>query len=316
LQSFRAAHPGIEILAVWLRPQSVGDPKEYSMWLQRLLHASPPEIRFIIVDLRPAPAFGALAEVEPKRVRTQHADLDMPEALEQVSAAAGDLDTPGGQFRQLYVRMGGTAKRGDFPATEQLASQALTISDSQHWFQLSGAVHFFLGSVLLQLGRNVDAYHRFLLTDEAGAKSDAAREEGAKRIRLNGRMAAGSALLAERAFAPAARVFQETVPLARELGDRRAELDGRRLASYCYEQAGQLDTAWNEGLEGLGVARAMDEEARATSTLRHLAESVLRLCEQPSLRDYQATARRELDALLGRDWQQTPKAAVREAAEV
>jgi hypothetical protein len=199
--------------------------------------------------------------------------------------------------------MGGAAKRGDYAATEAHATSALAIAEAEKWFELAGVVHFFLGSLLLQLGRATDAYRRFIATDEAGQKSEAAGASGGKRMRLQGRMAAGSALLSVGAHPQAARIFTETVPVARAAEDKRAELDCFRLASYAHEQSNNLQEAWDAGIQGFKVAREMDDDTRKTSTVRHLGESLLRMTERSTLRDYGPTMRRELAAMLGADWQ-------------
>ena len=302
LESLRAAHgEGIEILAVLLRPEQVSDPGSYLLWLQRLSQAAPPHLRFIVVEMQGTNAFASLAQAEPKRIVTQTADLDMPAVLEQLSAEAGNLDTPGGQFRHAYVQMGSAAKKGDLVTADALGSAALAIAEQQGWTHLVGVIHFFMGSLLLRLGRNVDAYHRFVATDAAGQKSEAAGEPSGQKLRLQGRLAAGTALFQEKAYPQAARVYQETAPIAKTADDKRAELDCWRLASYCYELAGDTRQAWAAGAQGLQTAAAADEETRRTSTLPYLGEGMLRLTKDGHLGDA-ASIDKRMQELLGPNW--------------
>ena len=310
LESFRAAHgQGIEVVAISLRPSTVSGVEAYALWLQRLAQAAPPHLRFIVVEIRPANTFATLAHSEPKRVVTQSANLDMPGALEQVSADAGNLETPGGQFRHLYVQMGGAAKRGDVATADALGASAITIADGQGWPQLSGVIHFFMGSLLLQLGRHVDAYHRFVAADGAGQRMEQSGEaSGGKKMRLQGRLAAGTALLQEKAYPQAAQVYQDTVPIAEAAEDKRAALDCWRLTSYCHELAGDTKRAWSAGAQGLELAGKLDEETRRTSTLPYLGEGMLRLTSDARLGDA-PSIERKMTSLLGPEWRPLPKAA-------
>jgi hypothetical protein len=308
LESLRTAHgEGVQILAVSLRPLQIADPPAYLLWLQRLSQAAPPHFRFIVAEMRGTNAFAPLAQAEPKRVVTETADLDMPAALEQISAEAGNLDTPGGQFRHVYVQMGSAAKKGDLATADALGSAALAIAEQQGWTLLAGVIHFFMGSLLLQLGRNIDAYHRFVATDASGQKTEAAGDASGKKMRLQGRLAAGTALFQEKAYPQAARVYQETAPIAKAAEDKRAELDCWRLASYCYELAGDTRQAWAAGAQGLQTAATADEETRRTSTLPYLGEGMLRLTQDPHLGDA-ASIDQRMHALLGPNWRPVTRA--------
>jgi hypothetical protein len=178
---------------------------------------------------------------------------------------------------------------------------ALVIADGQGWPHLAGVIHFFMGSLLLQLGRNVDAYHRFVGVDSAGQKMEEGGEPAGKKIRVQGRLAAGTALLQEKAYPQAAQVYQDTAPIAAAADDKRAELDCWRLASYCYELAGDRGRAWSAGAQGLQLAGTLDEEIRRTSTLPYLGEGMLRLTSDPRLGDAPSIEKR-MTSLLGRDW--------------
>jgi hypothetical protein len=302
LESLRAAHgEGIEIVAVALRPTRVTDPTAYALWLQRLAQAAPAHLRFIVIEPSASNAFAALANSEPKRVVTQTANLDMPGAIEQISADAGNLDTPGGQFRHLYVQMGGAAKTGDVATADALGASALSIAEGQGWPHLTGVIHFFMGSLMLQLGRNVDAYHRFVAADAAGQKMEKSGEPAGKKVQLQGRLSAGTALLQEKAYPQAARVYQDTAPIAAAANDKRAELDCLRLASYCYELAGDRRQAWIAGTQGLQIAGTLDDETRRTSTLPYLGEGMLRLTSDANIGDA-SSIEKQMQSLLGPNW--------------
>jgi hypothetical protein len=302
LGSFRGAHPGVEVLAVCLRPTESGSAAAYLSWLGELARAAPRELRFVLLDTSEARAFEPLAAAEPKRVRTQRAHLDVPGALEEVSAAAGNLDEPGGQFRHLYVQMSAAAKGGDLGTAEALGARALAISEAQQWFSLSCAVHFLQGSFLLRAGRHVDAVRRFFLADAAGARADDRGDLQGKRLRVQARLSAGSALLAAEDFPRSALVFTEAAPFAVAAQDPRAELDCWRLASYAHARVGDADKTWKAGRAALEVGRAMDDETRKTSTLKNLGQSLAFWAKEQGLPEVESTVERELEAMLGPGW--------------
>jgi hypothetical protein len=305
LSSFRGAHPGVEVLAVCLRPTESASASAYVSWLGGLARAAPPELRFVLLERSSdveARVFEPLAAAEPKRVRTQRARLDVPGALEEVSAAAGNLDEPGGQFRHLYVQMSAAAKGGDLGTAEALGARALAISEAEQWFSLSCAVHFLQGSFFLRAGRHADAVRRFVLADAAGARADERGDAQGKRLRVQARLSAGSALLAAEDFPGSARVFTEAAPFAVAAQDPRAELDCWRLASYAHARVGDADKTWKAGRAALGVGRAMDDETRKTSTLKNLGQSLVFWAKEQGLPEVESTVQRELDAMLGRGW--------------
>ncbi len=93
-----------------------------------------------------------------------------------------------------------------------------------------------------------------------------------------------------------------------EAKDQRATLDCWRLTSYCLEQSGKTKPAWDAGLKGFEVGKAMDARTRKTSTLPYLAEGLMRLTEQPALQGYGPRMEKQIVELLGPDWRPQNKA--------
>jgi len=123
---------------------------------------------------------------------------------------------------------------------------------------------------------------------------------------MQARLGRGAALIGGHAWGMAAKLYEETAPLAEELGDKRTTLDCHRLASFSYEQNNQPDEAWKAGMPGINVARDMDEETRKTSTFPYLGEGMMRLCTGPR-RSLAPQMEREIVAIAGtRDWRPKP----------
>jgi hypothetical protein len=311
-ESFIAHHRLSRHLVLVLRPTAVADPAAYRQWLQRFVGAAPANLRVLVFDLAQAPVFGALLTAEPHRARAQRAELDMSSALEEVSRDAGNLDTPGGQFRHLFVKLGMALKRQDLPLAMQLGSAALGIATAQGWWHVAVPVHFALAAGLTGAQRIQEALAQYAAAEAAAARGETEGPEDArpacKGMRLQARLGCGSALIAGGAWSMAAKLYEDTAPLAAESGDQRVLLDCHRLASFSYEQSGDPDRAFRAGMEGMNVARAMDEETLSTSTFPYLAEGLMRLTTKaPSLRGMDMQIEREIVGIAGtRDWR--PKA--------
>jgi tetratricopeptide (TPR) repeat protein len=299
------------VIVALLEPERVADEDAYQLWLQRFVRQSPAEMRVIVLEPIERPAYQPLANAEPKRVVSQPAELDMPGALEELSANAGGLETPGGLLRHLFVQMNKALGDKDLIRGANLATQALAITVAQKWFHLAVPVHFILGSALMAAGRWDDAigqYRAAELSAESGQSAEDPEIAGlCPALLLKARLGRGSALIAAKRYEQGAIHYQETVPVAQTAGDQNAVIDCWRLSAFCYEQDNQYKKAWDTGIKGLSGARDVDKEVLEKSTIAYLGEGMMRLSEQKELRGYGPRIEREMETLLGRkDWR--PKA--------
>ncbi|HEY2735235.1 MAG TPA: hypothetical protein VGI70_14665 [Polyangiales bacterium] len=156
-EAFRSYYAIGGLLVLVLRPSGVSDREAYRAWLHALSIALPREVRTIILDDARNPAFIQLCANEHAQVRTALAALDMPRALEELSRDAGHLDTPGGQFRDLFVRLGNALAKPDLASALALGDAALALTREQSLWHLSVPVHFALASGLLAHARAPEA---------------------------------------------------------------------------------------------------------------------------------------------------------------
>ena len=204
----------------------------------------------------------------------------MPGALQQLSNDAGNLDTPGGRFRDLFLRLTNRIGKGDLEGRDGMGDLALALVAEHGLWHLGVPVHFALASGLLAASRFKEAALHFAAAESSALRGEQAGAEDAratcKTLRFQSRLGHGSALLTAKEYERAALVFTDAAPLALELGDQRGALDARRLAGFADERAGLLDEALREGRAGLGIARAMDPATRESSTFEYLCEGLLR----------------------------------------
>jgi hypothetical protein len=300
--------PGAFVLV--LKPTTVSDPAAYQLWLHRFAVAAPKEVRAVVLDDVHKPSYRSLIDADKKRVMVRRADLDMPSALEELSKDAGKLDTPGGKYRDLFVRMGTALGKQDLGLALSLGDLALAIAAAQGWFHMAVPIQFALAGSLGAAGRFTEAIARYTAAELAASEGESKGQEElkptCKLLRMQARLGRGSALIAGGAWGMAAKLYEETAPIAKELGDKRTELDCHRLASFSHEQNNHPDQAWKAGMPGMQVAREMDDETRKTSTFPYLGEGMMRLCTG-SRRTLAPQMEREIVALAGtRDWRPKP----------
>jgi hypothetical protein len=310
-QSFSAHYRLGRHLVLVLRPKVVTDAGAFDAWLQRLVRESPPNLRVLVIDSAEAPARATLAQSEPVRVRVQLAALDMPTALEEISRDGGNLETPGGQFRHLFVKMGNALRKQDTPLALQLGTAAISLATSQRWWYAVVPVHFALAGGLSLAGRLEEAIGQFRAGEAAAVQGETDGPEEAraacKTMRLQARLGCGSTLISAAAWSAAAQVYEGAVPLAVDLGDQAVLLDCHRLASFCHEQAGNAERAFSTGMDGLEVARRMDKQALETSTFPYLGEGLMRTSAP---RGVSPQVEREIVLVAGTpDWRPKPGAA-------
>lgn len=302
--SFHAHHqPLFRHLVLVLLPEGGMPAQAWAQWVERaVLRAREPNVRLVCIDSREAPTLTEVARKQARRVRTHVADLDMGAALEEVSTAAGRLDTPHGRYRHLYVQLGRALEAKDLGRAERLASEAASLAHQQKWGHLLVASWFALGAGYLAMGRPVEAIRTYRQAEEAALEAHARGEPTALALRLKVRLALGAAFVSAASYERGATVYEETAPLAEHLQDTRMLLECWRMAAYCHEMAHAPDASWRCGVEGLKVAQRMDDETRRSSTLGYLGEGMLRLTQTWKYRDHGEAITRQLEKLLGPRW--------------
>lgn len=293
-----------------LQPSAIADAAAFQIWLQRFAAAAAKHQRLIVLDHVKAPGLTPLVQAEPVRVVAKPLDLDMANARLEISENAGNLDTPGGQFRHLFVQLTNALGEAKLPEALTLGAAALAITQVQQWFALAVPIHFALGAALAGTGKPTEANDRYLQAEVAAAEGEKAGDPTCKRLRAQARMARGGLLVSTQQYPAAAQLFTDTVPFATAAEDPRMVLDCYRLASFSYEQNGQFDKAWNSGVEGMRHAKQLDQETRDTSTLPYLGEGMLRLTQRPEYSSSAYTIDREMTVMMGtQDWRPAPAPA-------
>jgi hypothetical protein len=304
--SFRTHYKALAVthLAVALTPKQVNDAGGWREWLRRLVRAGlPKDVRVTALDSVAAPALAPLLEAEPQRVVAARPALDMPDAfLELVREAGGS--GPGHAFRRLFVALTAAGRKGNVAQAERTAKLALAVAGREGWPALQAAVHMALGGVLLGAARADAALASYRAAGAAATAAAARKDPAAPKLLVSARFAEGAALLPPGRFAEAAAVYEATAPVAAGQQNHLMTLEAWRMAAYCHEQAGAVESAWRCGEQALAAGARLDGEGRRNSTLPYVGQGLLRLTAQRPYRQRADEIHRRMGELLGPHWEE------------
>jgi hypothetical protein len=292
-------------LTLCLNPQAVADPASYARWLHGLVYLlDDANVRVIASAGHEDSWCAALQTAYPERVRLLVADLNMPLALEEISAAAEDSEEPAGRFRQALVQAANALGRGDSSAARGLCELATTIARNEGWPHLEFAAQQLLASGSLGLGSHSEAFAAFEQAERVTAHDLTQGTNWLTPLFLQARLGKAAAAVAAGAWPLAARLFaNEALPLAQALSDRRVELECRRMASYCEERAGNVTLAWKHAVAAVAVGASLSADERRSTTLPFVGQALLRMISGFGHRKQRQAIGRKFASLLGQDWQ-------------
>ncbi|WP_157758883.1 hypothetical protein [Cystobacter fuscus] len=298
--------PRFRHLALVLMPESVASETAWSQWVERAVRGPfSPQVRWVCPDPIERNAFKQVARGTPRLIHTCVAGLNMAAALEEISEAAGDLETPQGRFRHLFVQMSRALGAGDLQLAEQCRTEAVAMAGSQGWRHLQVVAQIALGSGLLSAEGPQAALAEYRQAEAVALQAQAEGEPSGARLLLQARLAVGSALVASADWKHAASVYEQVAVLAAQIGDLLMELEGWRMAAWCHEQAQSWEEAWYCGSRALETAQLMDAPARQSSTLGYAGACLLRLTELAHFSDKRTEIEQQMEHLLGPVWQPT-----------
>jgi hypothetical protein len=306
--SLRAQYASLtEKLAIVLTPERVSNHTEWQRWLSALVDRLPEDVRVAVVDSLDAPALTGLAEAQPAKVVTTVADLDMDAAMLELSRTGG-VSSPDGRFRVQFTALAQALGKNDLEAARSRAVTAAAIAKENSWPHLAAAVNLALAGGFLSASQWAEAIAQYKQADMAAKELDAHGDPVGRKLRLQAALGRSAVLFAAQDFPRAATSYEATVPLATNASDEIMLLECWRMASYCHEQARDLDRAWECGLRALEAAEALPVENRAHSTLPFAGEGLLRIASASS-RDAKGVDRRLTDLLGTPEWRALAAAA-------
>lgn len=272
-------------LALVLRQASGTPPSGYGTWLVQLARQLPHELRLIVVDDPTEPQYPQLAAAEEPALAHARADLDMFAGLLELSRAAGGLETPGGQYRDLFLKLGGALQTGALEQALQLGAAALDLTEQHGLWHLAVPVHIALASALVANQRGSEAIQQCERAESAAERGQTSTDESTRSashtLHLQSRLTHATILLALDRLPAAAAHFAETAQLAKTAHQPTMELDCHRLASFCHERRQDLERAREHAQRALSCAQTLTPAERAYANLPALEDALERLMVRP-----------------------------------
>ncbi len=292
----------MENLVIVLTPATVADLAEWRGWLLALARSdAPATVRFMVIDDEEAPILDSICEAEPKRIVTVTPDLDMPGAMEELARSGGA--GPGAAFRRHFVALSNAAAAGDMARATRSGAAALSIASEHDWPQMQVVIHMALGGAFLSAGRTTESLTSYRAAQGVAASAAEEGDPPGTKLRFQGLLAEGAALVGDGRYAEAAVAYEAAAPMAAEQQDHLMAMEGWRMAAYSHEMAKQVEPAWRCGELALASAAHLDEAGRANSTLPYVGQGLLRLAHHRAFSSKADSVRRRMADLAGPDWE-------------
>ncbi|ETX01315.1 MAG: hypothetical protein ETSY2_37455, partial [Candidatus Entotheonella gemina] len=123
-------------LVLVLTPQQIANMEAWQAWLLTLVRSGlPTNVRVTVLDNSESPALNTLCGSDTNLITTVEAELDMPDALEELAEEAEGAG-PGYEFRRHFVALTNAAATGDDKAVQKAATAALRIAAKHHWLAM------------------------------------------------------------------------------------------------------------------------------------------------------------------------------------
>ncbi len=293
----------MEHLAIALTPEVISDPKQWPVWLQRLLRSElPPEVRLLVLDDAADPLLDRLAEVEPLRMRTVEPQLETQRLPLELARKIRSTH-PGHSFRLQYLAIDPAIASGNLGAARRAGEAALAVAVREQWLPMQVAAHMALSTAYTAFGKAKEARDGYRLARQAAIAAEEKGEPAGPKLVLQSRLAEASVLVGEEEYAEAAVLYEESAPSAEAQEDSMMLLECWRMASFCHESLEHDRRAWHCGWRALEAGEKLEEEERANSTLPYAGQGLLRLTERRLYRGQARKVRRRMVELMGEDWE-------------
>lgn len=176
---FAAAAAPQAVLCFVLEPSQVSEAAAYQVWLQQVIARLPETVRLWILDDVDHPRWPGLASLEPVRVHARPADLDLPGARAEISAALPDGGMPSGRFRNGYLELVAAVAAGDLAQAQQQAAALREVAEAAGWFYLVVPVQFTLAAALLAQEDHQGALRAYEMAEAAALRGASHGQGGA-----------------------------------------------------------------------------------------------------------------------------------------
>ena len=289
-------------VVAYFRPESITDFQEFKDWFKESLEKEwDHQVRFMVLDSISQPRYLDLAEAFPGRVKVIEPELNMDQAMKDISNAAGSPDDPGTQYRNHFIDLTKAGAKGEMKEARAAGDKAIKICVAQKWPHLQISVLFALGAAWMNQQEPEKSLVEY---DEAEKLARAEKDQGnelAAVLLPNVLFAKAAAHIQMQEFELAANIYKG---IPEHLGENyRQSLEAWRMAGFCYDTHGAVAEAYEAYKKALEVTDHMEADQVKDSTLPYVGEALIRLDKELEDGKHVDALYTKLDTKLGKDWE-------------
>ncbi|MEM6631463.1 MAG: hypothetical protein AAF694_17410 [Bacteroidota bacterium] len=291
-----------DYVVAYFTPKSVTDFQEFKEWMKESLESEwENKVRFMLLDSITQPRYLDLAEEFSVRVKVVEPELNMDQAMKDISNAAGSPDDPGTQYRNHFIDLTKAGAKGEMKEARAAGDKAIKICIDQNWPHLQISVLFALGAAWMNQQEPEKSLVEY---DEAEKLARAEKNQGnqlAAVLLPNVLFAKAAAHIQMQEFELAATLYKG---IPEHLGENyRQSLEAWRMAGFCYDTHGAVVEAYDAYTKALEVTDQMEAEQVKDSTLPYVGEALIRLDKELEDGKNVDALYQKLDSKLGKNWE-------------
>ncbi|PFH08283.1 hypothetical protein BCF11_0636 [Collimonas sp. PA-H2] len=303
LASFASYHHAqlehLRYVAAVLAPHPVTSQEAWEAWLDAALRspaltADGAGVRLVLVDTVTDQRWQALAQRHGDRVRVVEAPIDMFDIARETVAQAGGAG-PTVAYRQLLTDVITLVEKGSAAQTAARAEKAMEIAQREQWPDQQVVLQMAVAGAHLKEKNYADAIKRYRDARACATEAEQSKHPmGADLIMQTWFGEAGVWLVAKEPER-AAQAYRSAAEQAQRVPNPMFEIEGFRMAAYCYAQNGQQQPAREHGALALRAAKAVSPAERPLTTMALALHDLLRVQDpartaklERSASDYQA----------------------------
>ena len=285
LASFARYHQAqlehMRYVAAVLAPHPVTSQEAWEAWLDAALRSSAltadgAGVRLVLVDTSTDLRWQALAQRHGDRVRVVEAPIDMFDIARETVAQAGGAG-PTVAYRQLLTDVITLVEKGSAAQTAARAEKAMQIAQREQWPDQQVVLQMAVAGAYLKEKNYADAIKRYRDARECATQAEQRKHPmGADLIMQTWFGEAGAWLVAKEPER-AAQAYRSAAEQAQRVPNPMFEIEGFRMAAYCYAQNGQLQPARDHGALALRAAKAVSPAERPLTTMPLALHDLLRV---------------------------------------
>ncbi|MFC5474357.1 tetratricopeptide repeat protein [Paraherbaspirillum soli] len=269
--------PQFRYVAAVLDPGSVASQEAWEAWLDAALSSRvSPAVRLVLVDTQQDKRWDGLVRKYGEQVGVIEAPIDMFDIARETAAQAGGAG-PAVAYRQLLTDVIALVEKGSAAQTSARADKALKIVQQEQWFDQQVVLHMAVAGAYVKEKNFSEAITRYRSARECGVQAEQNKHPVGADMIMQTWFGEAGVWLAAGQPERAAQAYRSAAEQAQKVPNPMFEIEGFRMAAYCYAQAKQREPAREHGALAVRAAKAVAPAERPLTTLPLALQDLLRL---------------------------------------